>query len=400
MKRYLKFFFKTAKYFINLVVAIVFVKVVNILNINWKNNVWVIGGAGGKYYNDNGSTMHQYILENHPEIEIYWVINKNSLDVEKVKDKGPVLYKHSLKANIYALVSKVMICTHTIRGDIIRIKYEFLKKTIKVKLFHGITAFKSKNDPSKYNYYDLLIATSEYEKKIKSSLIDNKSKICVSGFPRYDILYKNLNKKIRENKIFYMPTWRPWLTKKWIEPGEKDNKEFRNSYFYNEILEFLTSKKLNDILYKNNYKLEVYLHQNIHLYANEIIEKKYPSNIEVLPKNTNVQGKLINSNILITDYSSIAWDSLFLNKSIVFYQFDYKKYKNYYDSYIDMEKDLFGPITESSKETTHYIKKIIEDNYKYSIKKRNLAKNRLIKYEDSKNCKRIMDCIKEKIIDN
>ena len=40
-------------------------------------NIWLIGGHAGDIYDDNSKFLYEYILRNHKDVEIYWVINKD-----------------------------------------------------------------------------------------------------------------------------------------------------------------------------------------------------------------------------------------------------------------------------------------------------------------------------------
>src|SRR5699024_1958546 len=113
--RYFRFLKDTTLYFVNYILSIAIVRVFKLFKIRWKNNIWVIGGNGGHYYSDNSAELHKYILEKYPEIEVYWIIDKRSPDIFKAKSKGPILFKHSLKGNIFVLLAKVLICNHSIR---------------------------------------------------------------------------------------------------------------------------------------------------------------------------------------------------------------------------------------------------------------------------------------------
>src|SRR5699024_12443618 len=72
---------------------------------------------------------------------------------------------------------------------------------ITVDLFHGITAFKDKVN---YPKNDLVIATSEEEKNIKIKWPNNnEDNIIITGFPRFDDLYKIKDDIVPKKEIFY-----------------------------------------------------------------------------------------------------------------------------------------------------------------------------------------------------
>lgn len=398
--RVLKFLINTAHYILNITIAMIIVRIFKVFKIKWKRNIWIVGGNGGQYYSDNSADLHNHILKNHKEIEVYWIIEKTSPDVNKVKNKGPILYKHSLKGNVYVLLAKVLICNHSVRGDILRGNMRLFKDAFTVSLCHGVTAFKAKKSFPNTSKLDLLIATSDYEKEIKKEWMHNEDeKVVVTGFPRHDTLHELKNNNNIAKNIFYMPTWREWITKKWIEPSKEDFREFRNSQFYKEINNFLTNQDLNQFLKTNNYKLNIFFHKNLHLFIKEFFDNKYPSNINILMENTNVQQQLLNSRLLITDYSSVAWEFLLLDRPIIFYQFDYELYRKYNKSYISMPDNLFGPVTYNYLNTIELIKDYINDNFKEDDLKRLKMKRKFLKYDDDKNCERVINSIFEHLKD-
>lgn len=384
-------------YLINLTLAIITVFIIRLFKLKYNSNIWVIGGNGGDYYSDNGAELHSYILEKYPKIKVYWIINKDSPDVIKAKENGPILLKHSIKGNIYSLLAKVLICNHSVRGDIMRSRRggNLFRHSFTVHLGHGVNAFKEKEY---YPNFDMVIATSDYEKEIKKTWMNNnEEKIIVTGLPRYDTLFKYKDNKLDEKTIFYMPTWRPWLTEKLNDPSIEENIEFKKTNFYEEINSFLNNTELNRLLKIKGYKLKVFFHQNSHFFIKEINIDEYSSNIEILSNNTNVQEQLLSSSLLITDYSSVAWDYLFLDKPVLFYQFDYDKYKKYNNSYISMPEDLFGPVTRGYKETTELINNFINGNINDDSKKNTQMKNKFIKYNDSQNSERVIQAILDKV---
>src|SRR5699024_8578058 len=95
-------------------------------------NTWVIGGSSGRVYSDNSAALYEYILCNHPEINIFWIINKDSIDISKIDkiSNGKYIYRKSIKGNVYALLAKVHIVSHG-KSDISSYKKMFLKKRLK-----------------------------------------------------------------------------------------------------------------------------------------------------------------------------------------------------------------------------------------------------------------------------
>src|SRR5699024_9961921 len=125
-----------------------------------------------------------------------------------------------------------------------------------VFLQHGVTALKlndsilNKKSASAANMY---VTSSEFEKNIIMNGLGYKNNdIIVSGFPRWDVLEDQSNKKVRK-EIFMMPTWRGWL-------DEVDEEKFIETPYFKYYMEILNSDKLKFILKENNIQFNFFLH--------------------------------------------------------------------------------------------------------------------------------------------
>jgi len=376
---------------INKVIAYALVQIIRIFKIPKQNkDLWLIGGSLGRVYADNSASLHRYILKNHPDINVYWIINRNSPDVKKVKKiSNKVLYRHSVKSNIYALLANVHIMTHG-KMDISDYRKDVFKFVYTVHLGHGVQGFKKIKIHPKLKRtfnrdYDLVLANSKFEKKIKQSWGLDENKVEILGMSRYDELlrkFKNIN--IKDRKILYMPTWRDWLV---------NNNNIKETRFYKEIISFLSNSLLNNLLSEENIKLNLYLHINMQEQLNAF-DNLDMRNINILPTEIDLQHEIVTSELLITDYSSICWDFLYLDKPVIFYQFDVSEYINYRDSYIDLNQSLFGPTAYRSDNVTSLVKAYLNDEV--ISKDTEKWKSKMFRYFDDNNSKRIVSLILSK----
>lgn len=121
--------------------------------------------------------------------------------------------------------------------------------------------------------------------------------------------------KINKTKktLCYLPTFRD--KKELLFLGEKSK---------SKIINFL------NFLNENNYQLITKLHfagTNIVNREKDILYKY--KNIIILPSQMDIYPFLKYSDILITDYSSVYFDFLYLNRDIIFYPYDLTYYKLY-----------------------------------------------------------------------
>lgn len=382
-----------AKTMVNKSISLIIYWVLKALNIDTKyKNVWIIGGSSGLQYKDNSATFHKYILNNHTNMMVYWVIDKRSVDVQYLKKSDVnIVYKNSIKANLLALLSQVQIVTHGPK-DVTPYSFRKHNNTLRVNLGHGIQGLKKiKADNKKLNIlnldFDVFINSSNSDKEIKRSWGIDNEKLYITGLPRYDdLLYKfDKMKKINKRKFLYMPTWREWLTQ---------DDEFYNTTYYMKIKELLGHDEFYKLLKIHNITLYVYLHVNMHKYFDKMLDLQNEV-IKFISPYEDIQNEILDSEIFITDYSSVCWDFIYLDKPVIFYRFDIDEYNENRGSYYDLYDDKFGPVSYNAEDLLSFINSYLNNSLAYKIKED--EKKELFKYIDTNNCKRVFNIIENNI---
>ena len=364
-------------------------------------NIWLIGGHAGDIYDDNSKFLYEYILRNNKEnIDIYWIINEDS----KVKNKipGKTLIKGSIDNYLYYYNAKVIIFSHAPSADIapynfvVPILNKFHKNTFKVFLNHGAISFKKRKPMNAklkkliddlMKSYNMATAISDFEENIMVNEWGmNKDAVCVLGSARQDNL--PLNTKPKTNDILYMPTWRDWIK-------FNDGKFIDTEYFKN-IMSLLNDEKLNNILDEKNVNIKFYMHHLMHEFIDDIKENISGKRIIFLDKDVTLADEITSSIANITDYSGVAMDFMYMNRPILFYQFDIDKYKNEVGSYIDLDKEMFGYISHNKDEAVNELINLIESGFEVKQNQEE-ARNKFFRYNDNDNCERIYNTILKKM---
>lgn len=365
--------------------------------------IWLVGGNAGELFVDNGRAIYEY-LRSKKDIEEYWVVNKNSPVFDKIH--GGKLVKGSVESYLYFMNSEVVLFSHSISADIapylfvVPVINLFHYKPLKVFLNHGTVGFKVRMAMNKktekiaedlVKSYDVNICDSEYEKNIKTKTWWNvpENTAFITGYPRYDKLY---NVEVEKKEIFFMPTWRNWI--------KLENARIEDTEYFKNITGLITDERFNKYLEEKNLYLNVYIHQLMHDYLKDFNKVKLGKNVTLLPKDADITKELMKAKILITDYSSVAYDFYYLNKPIVFFQFDREEYQKKVGSYVDLDKELFGEGVHTIRECVEKIEEITENNFEYSPAVReNMDKMRsmFLKYTDKENCKRVYELIIKKL---
>lgn len=349
-----------------------------------KNRKIFLVSERGTDARDNGYHFFKYLNEKHPEVESYFVIDKDSPDYKKVSELGKVIQWKSLKHRFLFIGAKYKISTHIMGYSPDIDFYNKLNEFIpligkKIFLQHGIIS----NDlPQLYQEktrLDLFIcgAQPEYE-FIKNTFHYKNEEVRYTGLARYDAL----NEYSTQNQILVMPTWRMWL-------NNMTESEIANSSYVKEWKKLLSNQKLIHILKDRKITLFFYPHYEMQKHI-RLFQSIDDSIVIADFSSYDVQNLLKTSKLLITDYSSIFFDFAYMKKPCVYYHFDRELYwkKHYKKGYFDYDKDAFGKITCDVDSLVEEIIKIINNNFAVDSVYRNNA-NRCFQIRDGNNCERI-----------
>lgn len=144
-----------------------------------------------------------------------------------------------------------------------------------------------------------------------------------------------------------MPTWRKSLAGELIRKSSKrvKNPEFINSLFCEMWGGFLRSEQLRKTTEDYGYSIIFLPHPNLTDYLSELA---IPDYIQVGDLTScSIQEIFKDADLLITDYSSVAFDVAYMKKPIIYFQFDSATFfseHSYSKGYYDYEELGFGPV--------------------------------------------------------
>jgi len=379
---------QTLKYMINAYVALL------LLSFSKKqSNLWIIGGHNGQLYTDNSKVFYEYMIREHTDIDIAWMVNKNAPMFDDIK--GKKIIKGSIVGYLAFYRAKVSLFSNTFNSDIAPYAFilpfvrRYYDKQFKVYLGHGtislkkmpiFTGLKQKIKTKIFNSYNLAIAATELEVEVMANSYGiKKSSIVLAGSARNDALY-NIN--MDSKTILIAPTWRPWIHK---------NISIKETDFFRHYSQLLSDKKFNDLMKKYSITVKLYLHHMFHKFEDEF--KVYENDcITLLPAEVNISKEIMGANLLMTDYSSICSDFYYLQKPIVFFQFDMEEYNDNVGSEINLETEIFGDVYYDSKSIIEKMEYLVKNDFKLSVAQKN-GEYFFVNYKDNNNCRRIYSAI-------
>ncbi|MCG1028141.1 CDP-glycerol glycerophosphotransferase family protein [Virgibacillus halodenitrificans] len=339
-------------------------------------NTWLIG----ERYNtaqDNGIVLFKWIY-NNTDVDIYYVIEEDAEDFEHIKSHPNVLTFGSPKHYEIAFKAKVLLGTHDLE-NILPYKpargFFGYEHTYKVFLQHGVLGRKNVEYHKKYYDipFDLFIVSSDPEKYdiVVNQLGYLENEVEVTGLARFD----NLLQKKEPRDILLMPTWRDWIN---------TDEQFLASEYYVAYMNLITNERLLQLLEKYQINLNFYPHYRAQSYFNADMNLG-TDRIQFIPLGSkSVQKLLIEHALLITDYSTVSFDFTIMDKPVIFYHFDVKRFFRK-GILRPVEETFLGRIAHSEEE----IIDIIEERLKNNLDSFHVETSGIIKYKDQQNSERI-----------
>lgn len=348
---------------------------------------------------DNGEALFRYVcsMEHSDKRKNYFLIDKASPDNKRVKKLGSVLNPGSNKYKILFLASDKIISAHADRWviDAFFDDMEYVKDLYTfqfVFLQHGVI----QNDLSSWlcrsNKNIKLFITScirEYESIIDGNYNYEEDQVKLTGLPRYDRLVDQHHKKVA-----IMPTWRKNLASNAI-PGTSVrpySTEFKDSSyckFYNRLI---NDSRVICAMKKKGYVGEFYTHP---CFARQMSDFKGNDTIVVPDTLADYNQVFRESELLITDYSSTAFDFVYMKKPVIYTQFDRDTFFQVHTSsegYFSYEDDGFGPVCLDYESAVETIVEYISNDCTMKTQYVNRVED-FFYYTDRNNCKRVLEAI-------
>lgn len=333
-----------------------------------KRNWIVFESFLGKNYSDSCKYIYQHLAEEYGDKYRYiWVINDKKTNipgnVTKVKYLGIRWFYYTSRARYYVNNMRQPLWLNRREGSVMLETWHGtpLKRLVfDMDDIHAATPQYKMDVYAQSRKWTYLISDNPFSTEIfESCFLYPKERIIQTGYPRNDILYapdkEERAARIKEELsipqdkkvILYAPTWRD---DEYYGPGR---------YQFALRLDLRRMKER----FGSGYVILIRTHYFIADAVDTAGLEDFAFNAS---RYDDIAELYLISDICITDYSSVFFDYANLRRPILFYVYDFEKYRDKLRGfYIDMEKELPGPLLYNEKEVFEAIEHIdsIENEY-------------------------------------
>lgn len=349
---------------------------------------------------DNGYHLYRYIRRHRPDINIQYVIRSDSADIGKIQALGDYVEYGSLRHYFLYALCNVALSTHWhgaapygVAGGLL---LKFLPRKVTVHLRHGVgkdhyTIFRRAMGTENA----ILICGAEPEYLyLKSHFEGAPATLAFTGLARFDALHDVPPPK---RQILFMPTFRRWLTNLARLGPETSLKKFKEDKYFVCINQVLNSRRLHEALERWDTTLVFFPHYEIHRYLTAF-DIQNPRIVIASRKKFDVQTLLIESALLVTDFSSVFFDFAYMGKPVLYYHFDTEAYrKNHYkEGYFSYEEHGFGPVLHTSDGLIQAMIDAMRADFANPEKYKQRADS-FFGHRSRNNCERILAVVEQKV---
>lgn len=280
--------------------------------------------------NDNAEHLFKYLRKHRRDINAWFVVKRGTADWRRLRNEGykRIIPHGSLIWKLLCLNATHMISSHVDKYVVDPFPRPGGWKWYYIFLQHGVT----KDNLSRWlntKRIDALITASlrEYESIAGdgSEYKFSTRETFLTGFPRHDRLADiaaESDVSQPRDRIVIMPTWRNYLSgSNLVGTSERlHNEEFKDTEFVRCWSELLNSSELESACSSNGVGVTFVPHPNLVQYLSDFM---IPDWMTIATFETDDVQKLVaRSVMLVTDFSSIAFDAAFVRRPVVYYQFD------------------------------------------------------------------------------
>ena len=355
---------------------------------------------------DNAEAMYRYLRREQPQVNAWFVLRRDAPDWDRLSAEGFRLVDHGTPEHVLLLLNAKYLLSSQIDHYVVqpydsalypprRWKYVFLQ--------HGVT----KDDLSRWINHKpirlMITATAAEQASIVGDCSPyrwSEREVALTGFPRHDSLLakaRGLGPGARRDLVV-MPTWRDQLLEQTkgsnarvLRPG------FEDSAYARAWFGLLRSPELAELAERAGVRVVFAPHPNLedHVTAGDL-----PPHVHLARyRDHDIQEVIAAARLMVTDYSSLAFEAAYVGTPVVYYQFDADEFfagtHAYRRGYFSYERDGFGPVVDTQDDLLKALRDLLDPEHVLPEEYRERIEQ-TFPFRDGQNSRRVYEAVCER----
>ncbi len=356
-----------------------------------KERIWLFSAWEGHSFSDNPKHLFIHVATKHPEIRAVWV-SRDPAVVAHVRSRG---FAAELSFTTYVdaltLAAEAIVFSDTPAGLGARMTHD----VVLVNLWHGMPM---KDIGAHHVEFDLLIATCPETRDLLARVFSvHPEKIVVSGEPKNDALFGSMPKPPALQKwgsdvkvVSYIPTYRGTFQERAISSRSNTSGIFLDACLFGAL-----RTRFESLLQQHNAIFVIKPHVRNRM---RHVDNPRVVVIDEFSELGNLDSHELMSvtDLLITDYSSVYFSFLLLDRPFILYTPDLDTYLREQRLYYDIS-ELSAGFQAFSEEMLLDQVGVLLSNPQVNAEARVGLRNRFHAYQDGRSCERVFDAVCERI---
>lgn len=346
-------------------------------------------------YTDNVRVFYDYMIRNklNEKYKIVWVV-RNPMVYTKEKNVTFVARRGKIikfRLDYYAAVSKFFVFSHPYWLKTWR------PEQIVIHTTHSVAMLKA-TKKNKCKYSNVALVCSEYVKETRSEIFKLElDELLLLGMPRLDLMYEHMDCL---GKLFPQRKYRKFILvmETFKQSGGWKDSTCGDNYAINVISNKEQIMELDRFLDTVDSILVIKIHHLQDLsFLNRVQLRNvyYITDKELAAYDIQVNQLLENADILLTDYSSVFYDYLLVDRPIGFLLGDIEQYSRGFIMENPFE-EMPGEKIRTVKELISFLMMSISGEDRYTEERKEI-RDKVFEYQDNKNCERLFNWMEQQV---
>ncbi|KZE89033.1 hypothetical protein AVP41_01824 [Microbacterium sp. TNHR37B] len=322
---------------------------------------------------DNAELLFTHLRRERPSINAWFVVAEGSPDFARLREESDRVLPYGGDEHAKALDRAVVVASSYVDAPMTHPKPDRLypggqRPWLFVYLQHGVLH----NDLSLWfnaKPIDLMTTATQSEHEAivgdGSPYVLSRSSVARTGFPRFDrVAQRALDRRpASPDTILLAPTWRLPLVRTGSDARRHVTDDVLESEFARQWLGLAGDARLREHAERHGARVLLLPHPAM---RGDFARVAAGSGVLIADDDVDAVDALVRSRVVVTDYSSIAFDAAVAGSHVVYFQFDREAAlgggHTYRAGRFDYEREGLGPVTRETSAAVSAIERALHDH--------------------------------------